>query len=426
MRSNQVRLPYDSTRCPRCSCLAASAPAPARQRSRPPRPDDAAIVHALNRLTYGPRPGDVERVRAMGLQKWIEPQLTPSRIDNRALDAKLQRLETLTLDSQTIQREYAAPAMAERRQRAQKREHQGQTDRARRRKHSRLDRNAERMMRGRRARLSAKSPGHRRPRRSEVAARRLQRAAARRSARRFLVQPLQRVRRQGRDAQLHRRVRARSDSAVRARQLPDMLGATAKSPAMLFYLDNWLLSAQGAATVQQGGDGACTPVTRCTGCTGTRASREAFDGLNENYARELLELHTLGVDGGYTQQDIVNVAQRVHRLDDAAAAGIGHSCSCAGAARSRREDRARPDDQGRRRHRRRRARARHRGRASVNRPPHRDEARDAFCQRRRRRPRSSIARPRRSPRRSGDLREVAEGDPHLAGILRRRTRIAQR
>lgn len=79
-------------------------------------PEDAPILHALNRLTYGPRPGDVERVKAMGLQKWIELQLTPSRIDDRALEARLQRLETLTLDAETIQREYAAPAMAERRQ----------------------------------------------------------------------------------------------------------------------------------------------------------------------------------------------------------------------------------------------------------------------------------------------------------------------
>jgi uncharacterized protein (DUF1800 family) len=67
----------------------------------------------------------------------------------------------------------------------------------------------------------------------------------------------------------------------------DMLGATAKSPAMLFYLDNWLSS---GASVASGA---------------TRRST----GVNENYARELLELHTLGVDGGYTQQDIVNVAR---------------------------------------------------------------------------------------------------------------------
>ena len=64
-----------------------------------------------------------------------------------------------------------------------------------------------------------------------------------------------------------------------------MLGAVAGHPAMLFYLDNWQSSA-----------------------AGTRTMRGAT-GLNENYARELLELHTLGVDGGYTQADIVAVAR---------------------------------------------------------------------------------------------------------------------
>src|SRR6185436_5655074 len=76
---------------------------------------DDQVVHVLNRLTYGPRPGDVERVKAIGLQKWIDAQLAPSRIDDAALDAKLAHLETLNLDSQTIQRDYAAPAMMERR-----------------------------------------------------------------------------------------------------------------------------------------------------------------------------------------------------------------------------------------------------------------------------------------------------------------------
>jgi uncharacterized protein (DUF1800 family) len=72
----------------------------------------------------------------------------------------------------------------------------------------------------------------------------------------------------------------------------DMLGATAKSPAMLFYLDNWLSSGEAAQ-----------------GARGAKAAPRRSNGLNENYARELLELHTLGVDGGYTQQDIVNVAR---------------------------------------------------------------------------------------------------------------------
>jgi hypothetical protein len=55
--------------------LAAAGGAPPLQAAAA---DDAAIVHALNRLTYGPRPGDVERVKAIGLQKWIETELAPA------------------------------------------------------------------------------------------------------------------------------------------------------------------------------------------------------------------------------------------------------------------------------------------------------------------------------------------------------------
>jgi uncharacterized protein (DUF1800 family) len=66
----------------------------------------------------------------------------------------------------------------------------------------------------------------------------------------------------------------------------DLLEATAKSPAMLFYLDNWQSVAANAPS--------------------GRAPRR---GLNENYARELMELHTLGVDGGYTQKDVTEVAR---------------------------------------------------------------------------------------------------------------------
>ncbi len=71
----------------------------------------------------------------------------------------------------------------------------------------------------------------------------------------------------------------------------ELLLATAKSPAMLFYLDNWQsVSPQAAAT-------------------GARVKRKAERGLNENYGRELLELHTMGVDGGYTQKDVIEVAR---------------------------------------------------------------------------------------------------------------------
>jgi len=65
----------------------------------------------------------------------------------------------------------------------------------------------------------------------------------------------------------------------------DLLGATASGPAMLYYLDNYLSTAEGART------------------------RRKSSGLNENYARELMELHTLGVTGGYTQADVEEVAR---------------------------------------------------------------------------------------------------------------------
>ena len=53
--------------------------------------EDQAILHALNRLGYGPRPGDVERIRQMGLEKWIDPQLHPDSIDDSALDQRLAK-----------------------------------------------------------------------------------------------------------------------------------------------------------------------------------------------------------------------------------------------------------------------------------------------------------------------------------------------
>src|SRR5437868_9998786 len=75
----------------------------------------------------------------------------------------------------------------------------------------------------------------------------------------------------------------------------DLLIATAESPAMLFYLDNAESVAPGSEPPRRG----FRPV----------AAQRMPKGLNENYARELLELHTLGVDGGYTQQDVIAVAR---------------------------------------------------------------------------------------------------------------------
>src|SRR5260370_25301760 len=92
----------------------------------------------------------------------------------------------------------------------------------------------------------------------------------------------------------------------------DLLTATAKSPAMLFYLDNFLsadpkaadrLAAQRAARQRRGGVG------RPQRAAQQRQAKKNVRGLNENYGRELMELHTLGVDGGYTQKDVTEVAR---------------------------------------------------------------------------------------------------------------------
>src|SRR5216683_911586 len=74
---------------------------------------DEAILHALNRLAYGPRPGDVERVRQMGLAKWIEQQLNPNAIDDRAMEARLQDYPTLRMSTAKLIDEYPQPKQQE-------------------------------------------------------------------------------------------------------------------------------------------------------------------------------------------------------------------------------------------------------------------------------------------------------------------------
>ena len=94
----------------------------------------------------------------------------------------------------------------------------------------------------------------------------------------------------------------------------DLLNATAKSPAMLFYLDNYLsvdpnaaqrLAQQKAMRQAQRRNGPGSPPARPNPQNAKKQDR----GLNENYGRELMELHTLGVDGGYTQKDVTEVAR---------------------------------------------------------------------------------------------------------------------
>src|SRR5690242_2823226 len=71
--------------------------------------DEAAIVHVLSRFGFGPRPGDVERVKAMGLEAWIERQMNPQRLDDRAAEQALAALPTLTMSIAELQSTYPRP-----------------------------------------------------------------------------------------------------------------------------------------------------------------------------------------------------------------------------------------------------------------------------------------------------------------------------
>jgi uncharacterized protein (DUF1800 family) len=251
-----------------------------------------AILHALNRLGYGPRPGDSERVKRMGLENWIGLQLHPEKISEPALQARLAQLPAANLNSQQLLAAYPQPDVAAKKMGISVEEYRKQMD------------------------AEAHPPQGVRPKPSKLpqeALSELQQAKALRAI--YGERQLQ--------EQLtgfwfnHFNVFANKDldlwllasyerDAIRPRVLGrfrDLLGATAKSPAMLFYLDNYLSADPQAAQ-------------RLKGRPQKLRSRQNAElppvgrrGLNENYGRELMELHTLGVDGGYTQQDVIEVAR---------------------------------------------------------------------------------------------------------------------
>jgi len=251
-------------------------------RAQPPRADTAAasaaqpavdrqIVHTLNRLSYGARPGDLERVRAIGLPAWIDRQLRPQTIDDAVAERALAELTTLRMPIAELLRDYPRPDPTLREKIAS-----GEMTRQE---------------------MQERYPMEKRPVRiaAELQAAKVIRAVT--SERQleevmvdFWFNHFNVFAGKG-DVRWY--VSAYEREAIRPHALgkfPDLVRATARHPAMLFYLDNWL-SARSDFIVP----------------AGPNRGRKA--GLNENYARELMELHTLGVDGGYTQRDVTEVAR---------------------------------------------------------------------------------------------------------------------
>jgi uncharacterized protein (DUF1800 family) len=272
--------------------------------------DDAAIVHVLNRLAYGPRPGDVDTVRTTGLSRWIEQQLEPSRIDDPVVAAKLAGLKTASLSARELLAGYELPREA-RREIQQKR--------------AELDDASEEDMRRARRELIEKygsqMEGAPRQVTAELQEAKVLRAVySERQLDEVLVDFwLNHFNVYAQKGPLKFLIGEYEHDVIRPHawgRFEDLLLATAESPAMLFYLDNWMSSDPDAKPFEprRGGFGRRFPMwpagddtMRLRPAGEQNPSRRR--GLNENYAREIMELHTLGVDGGYTQKDVTEVAR---------------------------------------------------------------------------------------------------------------------
>ena len=114
MRSARHLLPCRSLLCTVATAGAVLVAPLAAGPDRHTTPDNATISHVLNRMTFGPRTGDVERVSKMGLDAYVDEQLHPERIDDSALDARLASFQTLTMSSADLAERYFEPAMAAR------------------------------------------------------------------------------------------------------------------------------------------------------------------------------------------------------------------------------------------------------------------------------------------------------------------------
>lgn len=259
---------------------------------------DQQVQHVLNRLAFGPRPGDAAAVRALGVDAWIARQLEPQRITDDATDRFVAQFATLGKSGEELIAQYPPPGA----QLAQlARQRNGQITAA------------DSMKLREQGRQSYAFLG-------EIASSRVARAVmSERQLNEVMVDFWEN----------HFNVFAGKDrtryflpeydaQAIRPHALGnfrELLGAVAKSPAMLYYLDNWQSVADsGRPTLRQVPAMPRRAAARRAAVVAQQRPQLAQlmqrrRGLNENYARELMELHTLGVDGGYTQQDVIEVAR---------------------------------------------------------------------------------------------------------------------
>lgn len=275
--------------------ISAAEPGAASLWIRPMAPE-LQTTHVLNRLGFGPRPGDVERVKRMGVRPYIEEQLAWSALDDTIVDVKSEAsFKVMRLETRKLMLAYAGDSnqMLRRAMQAQKAQEKGKKNQPAaattpvkmEEVPARVQLLMDRMEKeGIPMGTSGQAVG-------ELISDKLLRATeSKKQLQEVLV-----------DFWSNHFNEDVKKGPVAALKVPDerfvirpnlngsfrtLLGATAKSPAMLWYLDNAM------STVEK-----------------PQMEGKRKGGINENYARELMELHTLGVDGGYTQQDVQEVAR---------------------------------------------------------------------------------------------------------------------
>ena len=296
--------------------------------------EDQKILHVLNRLGFGAKSGDVEKVKAIGLQKYIDGQLNANSKDSTEIAARLKNFEVLNMETSEIFAKYPNPG-------ALLRQLEGG------RRNAAQNQNADQM-----------TDTDRRERQQKI----------REYYEKYDLRPANQIVQQMQMSRIIRAVYSENQleeqmvdfwmnhfnvyagkAAVRwyipsyerdvirknaLGNFKDLVTGTAQHPAMLFYLDNFQSVSPNAVAENMRGannrlqramqNGQLNPRQRermrARGLTDeqidqrierakTMMNNQRQRGLNENYARELMELHTLGVDGGYTQKDILEVAK---------------------------------------------------------------------------------------------------------------------
>jgi len=221
-------------------------------------------LHAVNRLSFGPAPGEVERVMRIGVERYVDEQLNPERLPNPStLTRQLDALRVTHLSQDALIARY--------REALQVAKTNGETGKDERREM---------------VQTIALESGEARLLRALQSPRQLEEVMVD-----FWFNHFNVFSGKGLDRVL---VESYEREAIRPHAMGkfrELLGATAHHPAMLFYLDNWLSVAPGSQTARRS------------------PAQAKSSGLNENYAREVMELHTLGVDGGYSQSDVTELAR---------------------------------------------------------------------------------------------------------------------